>query len=395
MAEVYEYIVATGTIIPDTSSILGDTQVEYQAVLGADLVVTPDTPQGVLIVGETASRADVVKNNAALANQINPNINGGVYQDSVAALLGLQRKAAQKSIIPAVVLSGVAGTTVPAGTQAQSTAGDVFESLTAAVIGIGGTVAVDFVSLVSGPVNCPINALTQVLTNITGWETVTNPNAAVVGATTQSDQSFRAYRNNTLGIQGVALPVAITSALYAVEGVTSLTFRENVAATTQVIDGISLVAHSVWACVRGGSDLDIAAALLENKSNGSNWNGATTVNVVEPSSGQTYQVKFQRPTEVPILIKVTTPNGDAANIKQAVLDYVGGNLDGFEGWKVGSDALTFEIAGGITSVYPSTLITKVEITLASSPGTFSTNNIVIDLDEIATTELSYITVVNA
>ncbi|OWK44051.1 hypothetical protein [Fimbriiglobus ruber] len=41
----YEYIEPTGVILPDTSGLLTDVQSEYQAVFGADLVVTPIPPR--------------------------------------------------------------------------------------------------------------------------------------------------------------------------------------------------------------------------------------------------------------------------------------------------------------------------------------------------------------
>src|SRR4029077_9504949 len=103
--------------------------------------------------------------------------------------------------------------------------------------------------------------------------------ATTLGTTTQSDQAARALRQNTLAFQAVSLAEAITSALYNVAGVTSLTFQENVAATTQTINGISMVSHSIYACVDGGSDTDVAATLLENKSSGCAWNGGTSVSV--------------------------------------------------------------------------------------------------------------------
>lgn len=390
----YQYIDDTGVIVPDTSAILGEVQDEYRAALGSDLVVTPDTPQGVLITAEAASRTEVVNNNAALANQINPNIAGGVFLDCIMALSGIQRQAATKSAISGVVLTGVAGTIIPAGSQAQTPLGDIFEIASDTVIGTGGTATATFYSAEYGPVTCAANSLTQILIGPLGWETVNNPNAATLGTTVQSDQSARAYRRNTLGFQGVALPVAITSALYAVDGVTSLAFRENVTAATATIDGISLVEHSIWACVRGGTDLDVAAALLENKSAGCNWNGATTVNVVEPASGQTYAVKFDRPDEVEILIKVTSPNGNTANIKQAVLDYVAGNISGLDGFVVGADVSPFEIAGAIVTQYPEGIINKVEISYSGTIS-YTTNVLAIALDEIAVTQESFITVVTS
>jgi hypothetical protein len=394
MADDYQYLTATGVIVPDTSVILSEVQAEYQSVFGADLDIDPSTPQGVLITAEALARAEVVNNNAALANQINPNVAGGVFLDAIMALLGLQRIPATQTLVSAVTLSGVAGTTIPAGTQAQTTDGDLFASLSTVVIGMGGTVSVDFAAVQYGPINCAINTLTQIVTNVLGWETVTNPTAGVLGVNTQSDQAARAYRNNILAFQAVSMVEAITSALYHVPGVTSLTFLENTAATTQTIQTISMVAHSVWACVNGGSNLDVAAALLENKSSGAAWNGGTSVDVVEPSSGQTYTVKFARPSQIGILIKVTTTNGDSANIKQALLDYAAGLLNGFVGFVVGADVSPFELAGAITSQYPTTFISKVEVSY-SSVVSYTTNVLAIAINEIATTNSGYITVIIA
>lgn len=388
----YQYINSTGTIIPDTAAILSEVQTEYKVVFGADLVVTPDTPQGVLITAEALSRDEVVNNNAALANQINPNIAGGTFLDAIMALTGIQRTPATQTVVSNAALTGVAGTVVPQGTQAKTAAGDLFATVSLVTLDISGNATVNFASVEYGAIPCAISALDTIVTNVLGWETVTNATAGVLGTSTQSDQAARALRSNTLAFQGVALPVAITSALYATEGVTSLTFQENVDATTQTINGISMVGHSVYACVAGGTDEDVAAALLENKSSGAAWNGGTTVSVVEPASGQTYSVKFDRPDVISILIRVTTSNGNTANIQQVILDYVAGLLPGLAGFVVGADVSPFEISGAIMSVYPSYFISKVEVSVLS-PIVYSTDTLTIEVDEIAYTQLSYITVV--
>ena len=82
----YQYIDTTGVIVPDTATIQSEVEGEYKAVFGQDLVVTPNTPQGVLITAEVAARSNVVRNNAALANQINPNLAGGVFLDAIWAV---------------------------------------------------------------------------------------------------------------------------------------------------------------------------------------------------------------------------------------------------------------------------------------------------------------------
>lgn len=400
MADPYEYVISTGVIVPDTAALLVDVQGEYKGVFGQDLIVTPDTPQGVLITAEALARAQLVNNNAAVANQINPNIAAGNFLDAILALMGVQRTPASQTVVPGVTLTGVSNTTISAGVKAQTAAGDQFASLSTVVIGLDGTATVDFAAVQFGPITCGANDLNLIVTNVLGWETVNNTNAGIVGSSTQSDQQARAYRNNTLAFQGVSLAEAITSALYNVTGVTSLTFQENIAATTQTINTISMVAHSVWACVRGGSDLDVAAALLENKSSGAAWNGGTTVNVVEPASGQTYAVKFDRPTEVPISVRVTT-NGDSSAVVQAILDYAAGLIEisgtngvqsNVQGFVVGSDVSPFELAGAIMSENPGIFLNKVEVSYSSSIS-WTTDTLAIAINQLATTTAGQISVI--
>lgn len=388
MADDYQYINATGLIVPDTSDILLAVTAEFQNAFGANLVVTPDSPAGVLITGETLARTEVVNNNAAVANQINPNIAGGPFLDAVLALMGIQRSQAVPTFVPGVTLSGASSTVIPAGTLAATAAGDQFETVANAVIGGGGTVTVDFKSVENGPIPCAAHGLNVVVSAILGLETVDNTNAGVPGSDTQSDFQARAARNNLLGFQGVSEDVAITSALYNVPGVQSIFYQTNIADTTQTINGISMLAHSIYACVNGGTDADVAAALLENKTNGANWNGAVTVNLVEPASGQTYPVKFSRPDAIGISIEVTTSNGVDANIKQAILDYIA------TAWTIGQDVSPFELACAIISQYPSYFISLVRISYSSSIS-WTTNTLAIAVHEIATTSSGSISVIIA
>lgn len=389
----YQYINSTGVIVPDTSTILTGVQDEYKSAFNDnDLIVTSDTPQGVLITAEALARVAEINNNAALANQINPNIAGGVFLDAIMALTGVERAAATPTIVSNVSLTGVATTVIPAGTQAKTSDDDIFETITLVTLAADGTALVDFQSVEDGPIPCPADALNIIVTNVLGWETVNNDSNGVLGTTTQSDQATRALRQNTLGFQGVSLPVAITSALYNVPGVTSLFFQENIAATTEVINDITMVSHSIYACVDGGTDLDVASALLENKSSGAAWNGDTSVDVIEPASGQTYAILFDRPTPVGILVKVTANNGSTDNIIQSVLDYADGLINNLKGFVVGSDVSICEIAGAIITQYPAYIITKVEISYLS-PVSYTTDTLAIAVNEIAYTQQSYITVV--
>jgi uncharacterized phage protein gp47/JayE len=383
----YQYIDETGVIVPDTATVQTEVEGEYKAVFGQDLVVTANTPQGVLITAEVSARSNVLRNNAAVANQINPNLAGGVFLDAIWALTGGQRIAANYSVIPGVHLLGLPGTVVPAGSQASLTDGTLFASVSAVTLDGGGNGYVDFQAVETGPIAANVGALTQIVTAVLGWDQVTNPTAATPGRSEESDLASRMRRKNTLSLQNVALPDAITSALYGTLNVRSLTFRENYTNAAATIDGIYLLANSVWACVDGGTDADVAAALLAHKSLGANWNGAVTVNLTDPASGQTYPVKFDRPTDIPVKARVTVRNLSAltdvpAAVRQAIVDYAAGLQDGKPGFVVGASVSSFELAGAINRQAPGIYVQNCEISLVT-PTSWVVGQIAIALDEIA------------
>lgn len=395
------YINAAGVIVPDTSTILQGVQDEFRNSFGADLVVTPDTPQGVLITAEALARDAVVRINAMLANQINPNLAGGIFLDAICALTMLFRAQATRSTVTAT-LTGVATTIIPAGVRAQTAAGDQFELTSTATLDGSGNATGLFQSVEFGPIAAGPGDLTQIVDSVLGWETITNPAAATLGQVEQSDVALRALRKNTLAIQGVSLPYAISSAVYDVEGVKSLTFRENVAATTQVIDGVTMVAYSIYVCVDGGTDEDVAQALLANKSLGAAWNNGessfpVSESVIDPVSGQTYTVEFDRPDEIAVLIrayvKTNSVSIDAQTaVRDAIMAYVNGELEGESGFTVGTSVSAFELAGAINRAVPGIYVQLLQTTLASNPSGWATTELPITLWEKATTNPSAITV---
>ena len=107
------YLTQTGIVVPDVSDILAEVQGEYVSVFGSDMSTDPSTPQGVLITAEALARTQVVQNNAALANQINPNVAGGTFLDAIMALTGVQRTPQSQTVVTNVTVTGVVGTVDP------------------------------------------------------------------------------------------------------------------------------------------------------------------------------------------------------------------------------------------------------------------------------------------
>lgn len=384
----YDYITETGVIVPDTSTLLAEVENEFKTALGADLVTSPNTPQGALIVAEVLARTGVVGNNAALANQINPNLAAGTFLDAIWALTGGQRIAATRSVVPGVELSGLPGTVIPAGSQASIADGTLFESVSGVVLDLTGAGVVDFQAVDAGPIAVNPGALNQIVTGILGWDDVNNPTAATLGRDQESDLASRQRRRLTLSLQNVALPEAIISALYDTPNVRSLTFRENVANVPIVIDTVTLAPHSIYVCVDGGTDNAVASALLANKSLGCAWNGPVTVNLTDAASGQVYAVQFARPTAIPVQARVYVRNLAAVSdvltaVKQAIVDYSLGLIEGEQGFVVGASVSAFELAGAVTREVQGVYVQKCEISLLT-PTVWSTNEIPITIDQIAT-----------
>ena len=394
----YQYIDETGVIVPDTSTILTGVQDEFKAAFGDDMPTDSETPQGVLITAETIARIAVINNNASMANQINPNIAGGMFLRAICALTGLDTDGAARSTVEGVTLTGVAGAIVTAGARASTAAGDLFELVTSVTIGSGGTVTGNFQSVEYGAIPAAIGALTTIVTGVLGWETVTNPAAAVLGREAFSDQELRVLRRNTLALQSISTVEAQVSGLYAIEGVKSLQFRENIEPTTEVIDGISMVAHSVWVCIDGGDDTEIAKSLAKNKTDGAAWNGVESVVVTNPWSGQDFTVLFDRPTDFPVWVRATVSVRSAVTdpttaVEDAILAYAAGEIEGMEGFKVGESVSPFEIAGAIAIQVPGLYVQKVEV---SDDGiTYVTTEITLAIEEMASVTVGHITVVVA
>lgn len=374
----YDFVTSAGTILPDTADTLAEVENEYREALGADLVVTPDTPQGVLIAAETEARDQVLRNNAELANQINPNLAGGIFLDAIWALTGGERVKATRSLVTGVVVTGTPGALIPAGSQARvGPGGSLWSMAGATLLDNAGNGTADFLSVDYGPIAAPAGALDTIATAVLGWETVTNPTPAEPGLREESDAAARVRRRQTLALQGVSLPEAILSRLYATDDVRSALFRENITDAPVTIEGVNLAPHSIYVCVEGGTDQAVAQAIKGKKSLGANYNGSVTVNVTDEASGQIYPVKFDRPDDVLIYVQVTvkqgTAVGDVAQLtRAAMVAYANGELEGEPGFTIGNDVSPFELAGAVNREAPgvyvqSVLVSDDNVTFAATP----------------------------
>ena len=395
MAETFQqYVTKNGIIVPDTADVKEQVENEFKSALGQDLSLESSTPQGRLIEAETISRKAVLENNAYMANQLNPTTASGIYLDATCAIVGVSRKSATNTQVLATV-RGIANTTIPAGSKAQTTAGDIFELVDTYTIPSSGNGSTYFRASVSGPIACSVGTLTQIVTAVPGWETINNPISAVIGEDAESDSDLRLRRKKSL-YTGSALLISIESAILKVDGVLSVFPAENETNGTKLIDDKTLVPHSIWFVVDGGSNTDIATAIFQHKSLGCAYNGEQEVTVYGPYNVP-YTVKFDRPTYKPFQISVTVTSPSTidsqeveSEVKEALEKWSTGEIAGVDGLGLGVDVSPFEAASAITAQIPNLFVNDVKVALVDEP--LATESLAMKVYEKATLAAENITV---
>lgn len=383
---LYDYVTSTGVIIPDAAEVRVDVENEYKAVFGSDISTDPSTIEGRLIDAEVTARLSVARNNAKLANQINPNLAEGTFLDANYALVGGKRDAAEQSTVE-LTLSGVIGTNIPAGSLVEDINKKLWYLVSKATINGTGNVTTTFRSVDYGAISAATGTITKIITQALGWQSVTNLQPASKGKLEQSDVSARAQRELEIGLNSRSNSHSIIAKISDLVGVNGITFRENYTNATKIIDGVTLKPHSTYVCVDGGADNEIAEAYVKSKSGGSGFNGNVSFTYTDTISKQIYNVLFDRPEYIPVSIKVTVKNASSVNIvddiKSVIIKYANGEIGGENGFMLGEYVSPFEVAAAVNSQLQNIYISKCEVALKNNM-TFITDTISMKLWQKAT-----------
>lgn len=392
MASNYTFLDNNGIVVADTADIKETVQQEFKDALGADISLEDSTPQGRLIDMETEARVNVIENNVNVANSINFNQAFGITLDAWGANFDLPRGAAKSSSVTATV-TGVAGTVISAGSQASTQAGDVFYAENQIVIGQDGTATGTFLSLNKGAISCAVGQLTKIIDGTLGWETINNTSPAILGNLRESDEDYKQQFYDSGLFTGMSLVEDYNNAIMNVDNVQSCYVRDNGENSSVVYDTVTIDAHSVFICVDGGNNNDIANAIFQRKSGGCGYtaltNQSVTVDVVDATYGDTYSVTFNRPAEIQIYAAVTVDANVSASanlqtqIQNAVFNYI-------NSLKIGADLLVLSLASAINTAVPGVSLTS--LTIGTTSGSLSTSNIEIHINEVAKATLTNITV---
>ncbi len=389
MAYVAPNISVSGLHIPTYQDILDILIVDFKGIYGQDVYLGEDSADYELLSVFALRIYDCMQVVQLVYNNRSPQSAVGSALDTVVRFNGLKRKVASKSTAT-VTITGVAGTVINNGIVSD-VSGRRWTLPVQVVIGGGGTVDTTATCEESGAIAALTGEITTITTPTAGWTSVTNAAPASLGQPVETHTQLRYRQSISAKGPSHTLLAGTISAIASVSGVTRHKVYEN---PTDAVDGNGLPRHSVTALVEGGADADIARVIHDKRGIGVTTNGTTTVNVTDTVSGVVSAIKFSRPgytdiynvLDIKALTGYTTQMGDL--VKQAVVDYE-------NGLQIGEDVTVSAIYAAAMAVMPdikvpSFSLRAVKIGTAPAPG--ASNDIVIDFDKVARSEVAKVTI---
>ncbi|MGL5001660.1 MAG: baseplate J/gp47 family protein, partial [Casimicrobium sp.] len=235
----------TGFVAPRESEILAGVMADLNAAFGGNLNEAQDTPQGQLAVSLAAIIGFNNDRLLQLINQFDPAIADGRAQDALGRIYFIDRTPAEATTV-AADCGGAAGTTIPIGSLARTADGTVYAATTGGTIPTSGVLTLQFAATVTGPTPCPAGSLNTIFRAVPGWDTVTNPQAGILGRNVESRAEFEARRAASVAANSIGALGSIRASVLSVPDVLDAFVTENATASPVTVRGVSIAARSLF-----------------------------------------------------------------------------------------------------------------------------------------------------
>ncbi len=327
-------ITSTGILLPDEADILAGSLADLKQALGNTMSEDLRSPQGQIATTNAAIIAAKNDELATFMNMVDPAQSVGRWQDAIGNIYFLERKPASGTAVTCR-LEGLVKTIIPAGTLAQDTAGYTYISTGDAEIDASGFAEAIFQNTTPGPIPCPVGTLTNIIVGIGGWSSIINNTPGVLGSTVESTIAFEDRRSQSVTINAVNTNSAVKANILAIDDVIDAYVIDNYTSVAKIVGAtnFSVKPHSIYVCVYGGADKDIAEAIFRKKPPGCDMNGNTTYIVYDtnyPSPQPQYNITWQEAIPTPIKFdieianSINLPSNIISLVRQAVLDSFSG-----------------------------------------------------------------------
>lgn len=297
-----------GLLIDEFSTIYNRLADKFKLIYGQDINLEQNSPDGQLLGIITNEIYDLQTLILHIYNSFDPDLAQGVELNKLLKLIAQTRRASTKSIVDITIVAN-ANVTLPADYIIIDENKNEWV-INAETTLIAGTNIVSFNAVNFGAIEASANTINDVVTVFPEIISVNNALPAEVGRDEESDVLLRKRRNNLLSVNSNSTIAGIYSKLFLLDTVTDAVIYENATDTYDALKDLN--AHTLWCIIDGGSIDEIAKTIATDKTIGTDLKGTVTEDYIETflkADGTTRQythtVKFDRPTEIPLYIKLT------------------------------------------------------------------------------------------
>lgn len=289
-----------GIMTPLFTEVLSYLQGQYHQIYGADVDLDPDTQDGQWIAVIAAAIHDANQTIAAAYQAYSPTYAQGVGLSSVVKINGIRRLRASTSTV-LLRCVGIPGRQIGGSVVSDNLSLDSQWQLPLdVVIPIEGEIEVTATSMVWGAISAGVDTITEIVTPVPGWQTVSNPEPAVIGKPVETDAVLRRRQTQSTANPSQSIVTGIQGGIGNLVGVSRVMVYEN---PTGVPDANGIPAHAMAAVVQGGNALDIANSIALRKTPGSPTFGTTNVLVFD-SRGVPSTINFFELSLVPVKVQI-------------------------------------------------------------------------------------------
>lgn len=315
------FIDEAGLHIPSYEEIKNGLIEEMKIIYGSDIHLTEDTQDYQLVSAFSLMLSDAMQSLLLAYNNNSPVTAIGRGLDRLVALNGIQRRSPARSTC-IIKIEGARGTTIKNGVV-QDVNGVRWNLPETVIIPVEEVGTVEAICVDYGPIQVPVGGISEIITPVKGWTSVTNEVVATIGTEAETDSELRERQAISASASSRANFDSIWASLLNLSGVKRVTGYEN--DTSAIVDGYP--PNSVTFCIEGGAPEEIALEIYKRKTLGVYTNG-DVLQEISGEFGNTTEIRFQRPNEVSAVVGVNVTalpayNASVVNkIKQNVAEYL-------------------------------------------------------------------------
>lgn len=355
-----------GLLIDEFSTIYNRLADKFKLIYGQDINLEQNSPDGQLLGIITNEIYDLQTLILHIYNSFDPDLAQGVELNKLLKLIAQTRRASTKSIVDITIVANE-NVILPSDYTIIDENKNEWV-INAETTLISGTNIVSFNAVNFGAIEASANTINDVVTVFPEIISVNNALPAEVGRDEESDVLLRKRRNNLLSVNSNSTIAGVYSKLFLLDTVTDAVIYENATDTYDALKDLN--AHTLWCIIDGGSIDEITKIIATDKTIGTDLKGTVSNNYVEiflkadgTTRTLTHTVKFDRPTEIPLYIKLTVS-------KKIITDIID------------MDAIKNKLVEKLYSINEKATATELYAYVYSAGNTFIASNLEVSKDNI-------------